>query len=224
MALSHLVTEVGSISTWKAECGVDPIVNPQLTEQQKGQLLELLTVFEAGTDGRLGCTSACQHHIHTKDGPPVRQQLYRLPYVYKEAVEKEIELMLKQGIVEPASSEWTSPIVIIKKKDDTIRLCVDYRRLNVMTKVDAYPMTKVDDALDQGGQARYITTLDLAKGYWEIPVAEEDHPKTAFITPRGLYQFKLMPFGLCGAPAMFQRMMDQVIKGCTSFPVPTWHG
>ena len=157
-----------------------------MTEQQKGQLLELLTVFEAVTDGRLGRTSACQHHIHTKDGPPVRQQPYRLPHVYKEAVEKEIELMLKQGIIEPASSEWASPIVIIKKKDDTIRLCVDYRRLNAMTQVDAYPMPRIDDILDQVGQARYITTLDLAKGYWQLPVAEEDRPKTAFITPRGL--------------------------------------
>ena len=98
--------------------------------------------------------------------------------------------------------------MIIKKKDDTIRLCVDYRRLNVMTQVDAYPMPRIDDILDQVGQARYITTLDLAKGYWQVPVAEEDHPKTAFITPRGLYQFKMMPFGLCRAPATFQRMMD----------------
>ena len=122
--------EEESISTWEAECGVDPIINPQLTEQPKGQLLELLTLFEAVTDGRLGHTSACQHHIHTKDGPPVRQQPYSLPHVYKEAVEKEIELMLKQGIIEPASSEWASPIVIIKKKDDTIHLCVDCRRLN----------------------------------------------------------------------------------------------
>ena len=97
--------EEESISTWEAECGVDPIVNPQLTEQQKRQLLELLTVFEAVTDGRLGRISACQHHVHTKDGPPVRQQPYHLPHVYKEAVEKEIELMLKQGIIEPASSE-----------------------------------------------------------------------------------------------------------------------
>ena len=94
-----------------------------------------------------------------------------------------------------------SPIVIIKKKDDTIRLCVDYRRLNDMTQVDAYPMPRIDDILDQVGQARYITTLDLAKGYWQLPVAEEDRPKTAFITPRGLYQFKMMPFGLCGVPA-----------------------
>ena len=210
--------EEESISIWKGECGVDPIVNPQLTEQQKGQILELLTVFEADTDGRLGRTSACQYHIHTKDGPLVRQQPYCLPNVYKEAVEKEKELMLKQGIIEPASSEWVSPIVIIKKKDDTICLCVNYQRLNAMTQVDAYLMPRIDDIL---GQARYITTFDLAKGYWQIPVAE-DRPKTPFITPRGLYQFKMMPFGLCGAPGTFQRMMDQVIKGCTSFPVPTW--
>ena len=116
----------------------------------------------------------------------MRQQPYHLPHVYKEAVEKGIELMLRQGIIEPASSEWASPIVIIKKKDDTIRLCVDYRRLNAMTQVDAYPMPRIDDILDQVGQARYITTLDLAKGYWQVPVAEEDRPKTAFITPRGL--------------------------------------
>ena len=108
-------------------------------------------------------------------------------------------------------------MVIIKKKDDTIRLCVDYRRLNAMTQVDAYPMPRIDDILDQVGQARYITTLDLAKGYWQVPVAEEDRTKTAFITPRGLYQFKMMPFGLCGAPATFQRMMDQVIRGMHKF-------
>ena len=133
--------------------------------------------------------------------------------MYKEAVEKEIEIWLKEGIVEPPNSEWASPMVIIKKKDDTIRLCVDYRKLNAMTQVDAYPMPQIDDILDQVGQARYITTLDLAKGYWQVLVAEEDQPKTAFITPRGLYQFKRMPFGLCGAPATFQRMMDQVIRG-----------
>ena len=188
-----------------------------MTEQEKGQLLELLTVFEAITDGRLGRTSACQHHNHTKDGPPVRQQPYCLPHVYKEAVEKETELMLKQGIIEPASSVRALPIVIIKKKDDTIRLCVDYRRLKAMTQVDVYLMPRIDDMLDQVGRARYTTTLDLAKGYWQVPVAEEDRPKTAFITPRGLYQFKMMSFGLCGAPAMLQRMMDQVIRGMHKF-------
>ena len=159
---------------------------------------------------------ACQHYIRIKDGSPIRQQPYLL-HMYKEAVEKEIEMMLKEGIIEAANSEWASPIVIVKKKDDTIRLCVDCRKLNTITQVDAYLMPRIDDILDQVGQARYITTLDLAKGYWQVPVAEEDRPKTAFITPRGLYQFKMMPFGLCGAPATFQRMMDQVIRGMHKF-------
>ena len=139
--------------------------------------------------------------------------------MYKEAVEKEIEMMLKEGVIEAANSEWASPIVIVKKRDDTIRLCVNYRKLNAMTLVDAYPMPRIDDILDQlqVGQARHITTLDLAKGYWQIPVAEEDWPKTAFITSRGLYQFKMMPFGPCGAPATFQQMMDQVIRWMHKF-------
>ena len=94
--------------------------------------------------------------------------------------------------------------MIIKKKDGTIHLCVDYRRLNAMTQVDAHPMPRIDDIFNQVGQARYITTVDLAKGYWQVPVAAEDHPKTAFITSKGLYQFKMMPFGLCGAPATLQ--------------------
>ena len=99
--------------------------------------------------GRLGLTSACQHHIHTKKEPPVHQQPYRLPHMYKQVVETEIELMPKQGIIKPVSSEWASPIVIIKKEDDTIYLCVDYRRLNAMTQLDAYPI--IDGILDQVG-------------------------------------------------------------------------
>ena len=114
-------------------------------------------------------------------------------------------MMLKEGVIEPCVSEWASPMVIIKKKDDTIRLCVDYRRLNAETVMDAYPMPRVDDILDQVGQAKYITTFDLAKGYWQVPVAEEDRHKTAFITTKGLYQFKMIPFGLCGVPETFQR-------------------
>ena len=127
-------------------------------------------------------------------------------------------MMLKEGVIEPCVSEWASPMVIIKKKDDTIQLCIDYRRLNAETVMDAYPMPRVDDILDQVGQAKYITTLDLAKGYyWQVPVAEEDRHKTAFITTKGLYQFKMMPFGLYGAPATFQRMMDEVIRGMSQF-------
>ena len=148
---------------------------------------------------------------------PVQQQPYRLPHMYRNAVEKEIEEMIKEGVTEPANSEWASPTVIIRKKCDTIRLCVDYRRLTAVTHMDAYPMPRMEEILDQVGQPKHITTLDLAKGYWQVPVAEKDRHKTAFITPGGLCQFKMMPFGLCGAPAMFQQMMDQVIRGLHKF-------
>ena len=150
-------------------------------------------------------------------GLPVRQWPYCMPHAYRDTVERELEMMLKEGVIEPCVSKWASPMVIIKKKDDTIRLYVDYRRLNAETMMDAYPMPRIDDILDQVGQTKYITTLDLAKGYWQVPVAEENRHKTALITTKGLYQFKMMPFGLCGAPASFQRMMDEVIHGMSQF-------
>ncbi|XP_065901363.1 uncharacterized protein [Dysidea avara] len=203
--------------TWKCEGSDAPIVSDQLSKQQLRQLYDLLAKFKMVMSSKCGWTSVCQHHIHIRGDTPVRQQPYRLPHVYREAVEKVVETMLAEGIIEPCSSEWASPVVVVKKKDNTIRLCVDYRRLNAVTRVDAYPMPRVDDILDKVGQARYISTLDLAKGYWQVPVAVEDRPKTAFITPQGLYQLRMMPFGLCGAPATFQRMMDHVIRGMNKF-------
>ena len=125
--------------------------------------------------------------------------------------------MLEEGVIEPSQSEWASPMVLVRKKDGSIQICVDYRKLNGMTQQYAYPMPRVDDTLDEIGQAQYITTLDLAKGYWQVPVAETDRPKTAFTTLLGLFQFRVMPFGLCGALATFQRLMDNVIKGLHQF-------
>ena len=105
----------------------------------------------------------------------------------------------------------------VPKKDGSLRLCVDYRKLNKATEHDAYPMPRVDDIIDQLGQAPFITTIDLNRGYWQIPLAAEDRHKTAFSTPSGLYQFTVMPFGLNGAPATFQRLMDNLLRGLESF-------
>ena len=123
--------------------------------------------------------------------------------------------MLEQEIITPSNSDWAAPMVVVK--DGTIRLCVNYRCLNAVTQVDAYPMTRIDDLIDLVGQAHYISALDLTNGYWQIPVREQDQLKTAFTTPFGLYQFKRMPFGLRGAPATFLRVMDQVLKGLQDF-------
>jgi len=138
-----------------------------------------------------------------KGDTPVHQKLYWLANTYREAVERENEIMLTEGVIEHCSSEWASPIVVVRKKDNTIRLSVDYRKLNAETLMDAYLMLQVDEILDQLEQARYLSTLNLVRGYWQVTVAEEDHPKITFITLQGLYQFCVMSFGLCGAPVTF---------------------
>jgi len=108
-------------------------------------------------------------------------------------------------------------MVLVGKQDGSMRVCVDFRRLNEVTPMDAYPMPHVDELIDKLGSARYVTTLDLSRGYWQVPVAEESRPLTAFVTPYGLYQFRVMPFGLNGAPATFQRLMDEVLRGLEGF-------
>ena len=101
-----------------------------------------------------------------------------------------------------------------KKNEGSMQLCIDYRRLNAVSLRDAYPMPRIDDLIDRIEGARFITTLDLTRGYWQVPVREEDRPKTAFTTPpHGLFQFRVMPFGLQGVPATFQRMMDSLLRG-----------
>ena len=118
--------------------------------------------------------------------------------------------MEKRGIVRSSSSPWASPVVLVPKKDGSVRFCVDFRRLNSITQKDVYPLPRVDDILDTLGNARFFTTLDLASGYWQVPLDDDAIPKT---THKGLYKFVRMPFGLCNAPATFQRAMQSVLAG-----------
>ena len=121
--------------------------------------------------------------------------------------------MQQNGIIKPSNSPWASPIVLVRKKDRTLRLCVDYRNLNSVTKPDKFPIPRIDDILDQLGESKHFSTLDMASGYWQIKVSEESQEKTAFITQSGLYEFRGMPFGLTNAPGVFQRLMQRVIGG-----------
>ena len=102
---------------------------------------------------------------------------------------------------------------MVKKKDDSHRFCIDYQALNVVTKVDTFPVPRIDNILDQLGGARYFSTLDLASRFWQIQVHPESREKIAFVTPHGLYEFLVMPFGLTNAPAIFQRLMQRVLPG-----------
>ena len=126
--------------------------------------------------------------------PPVRKKHYRIPQAYREKVLEEIEGLERDGIIEKSESEWASQLMVVTKKDGGIRLCVDNRKLNQVTKFHGYPMPRVEELLHEISNAQFITTLDLAKGYWQVPVSKEDMEKTAFVIPKGLYQFITMPF------------------------------
>ena len=150
-----------------------------------------------------GKTDLVKHDIITEKCPPIKQHMRRIPFHLKPEADKEVSKMLKAEVIEPSSSPWAAPVVLVRKKDGSIRYCIDYRKLNDITKKDSYPLPRIDDSLDVLGKANYFSTLDLASGYWQIRLANEAKEKSAFSTNSGLYQFTVMPFGLTNAPANF---------------------
>ena len=187
-----------------------------LTAEQKSAVFELVNDFPEGflePKGKTGRTDWAEHEMDLQGHKPLKQRASRLPWAKQEIADVEVEKMLADDIIEPSTSPWSSPIVLVKKKDGSTRFCIDYRRINDLSKKDAYPLPRIDETLETLGDAEWFCTMDLASGYWQIKMKEEDKPKTAFVTRKGLFQFKVMPFGLCNAPATFQRLMDRVLVG-----------
>ncbi|MGL5708461.1 MAG: reverse transcriptase domain-containing protein [Aeromonas sp.] len=136
---------------------------------------------------------------------------YRTSIKERDVIDKNIKMMKDENLIGESSSPYSAPIVLVKKKDGTERFCVDYRQLNKATIKDQFPMPRIDDTLDSLGNSNYFSCIDLKSGYWQIPMAIDDREKTAFITNSGLYEWKVMPFGLCNAPATFQRFMNSIL-------------
>ena len=177
-------------------------------------LIQFQDVF-AKNDTDLGCFTAIKHKIDTGSAKPIKQRLCHTPIGFEGEEEKHLKMMLKCGVIQLSSSEWASPSVLVCKKDGGLHWCIDYQLLNDVTVKDAYPLPLIEDCLDTLSGCEFFSSLDMASGYWQIVMEESDQSKTAFLTKYGLYKFVHMPFGLCNAPATFQRAMQLVFRGMT---------
>lgn len=163
-----------------------------------------------------GGTSLVEHRICMKNDIPIRQRYFPKNPKMREIINKQVEELLAKGQIEPSASPYCSPIVLVKKKDNSWRMCVDFRKINENSERDAYPMPHIPSILNRLKKARYVSSIDLKQGYWQVPIRAEDRQYTAFVVPgKGLYQWRVMPFGLHSAPATFQRLLDTVV--CQKF-------
>lgn len=186
-----------------------PALEGEEVERVKSLLRKYQSVF-ASHENDLGCTNLLSHDIPLLDETPVRQRYRRIPPSEYEAVKSHINQLLESQVIRESCSPYASPIVLVRKKDGSLRLCVDYRLLNSKTRKDAFPLPRIEETLDSLSGAVWFSTLDLASGYNQVPVTEADRQKTAFCTPFGLFEFNRMPFGLCNAPSTFQRLMQRM--------------
>ena len=179
------------------------------------KILTVLTKHEdMWTAGRLGEITATEHRIMLETGTkPIRSMPYRQGPAMRTKAEAEIRSMRDADVIEPATSEWASPIVLVPKKDGSLRFCVDYRRLNAKTVPDAYPLPRIEDCLDSLGAAEIFMTIDCNAGYWQVPVAPEDRNETTFTSYLGTFRYTRMPFGLRNAPTTFQCALDIILSG-----------
>ncbi|XP_063788599.1 uncharacterized protein LOC134943977 [Pseudophryne corroboree] len=202
----------------KGEGGVEEVSwSSELGNHKREQLESVLQSFEAQFSRKPGLTSLRAHHVDTGEHRPIRQPAYRVSPEAQASIYQEVQELLALGVITRSNSPWAASVVLVPKKDRTTRFCVDYRRLNEVTKSDAYPLPRIDALLDELARAKYISTFDLSKGYWQIPMTPEAQERSAFITSFGLFEFKTMPFGMKNAPATFQSVVDDLLKGFREF-------
>ena len=213
-APTNHTSSITNLPDYLTECYESAISGLKPTEAKVvSSLLSKNSDVFAKSPEDLGRTSVATHHIDTGTTRPIRQRPRRQPLKWLDTEDSEIQKMLDLGICKPSTSPWASPIVLVRKKDGSCRFCVDYRILNSHTYKDSYPLPRIEDCLDSLSGSKYFATLDLASGYWQVALDDESRQKTAFTSRRGLFEFNVMPYGLCNAPATFERLMERVLSG-----------
>ena len=191
-------------------------VGPQLSTDEKNKLIHLLVKYKDAislSKNDLGECNVLEHKIDTGDHQPIKQALYKTNLRQKLEMEQHVQEMKDNNIIEPSNSPWLNNPVLVEKKNGEKRFCIDFRALNKVTIKDGYALPRIDEILDTVGSAKLFTTLDLASGFWQVLLDDPSKAKTAFSTILGFFQFRVMPFGLCNAPATFQRLIEKVLTG-----------
>ena len=194
------------------------VIGDVCSEEERMKFTELLLIKHnsfAMEDSELGETDVVEHSIDTNGARATKTFARRLPYALRKELEEELTKLRAAGCIEPSTSLYASGLVLVRKKDGSLHVCVDYRKLNQDTIPDRYPMPRVDELVDAIGhrKGRYFSTLDMMKGYHQVKMDEQSKCKTTFTCHRGLFQYRRMPFGLTNAPATFQRLMDKLFAG-----------
>ena len=195
-----------------------PQFGPQLTPMQYQDIAAVLNSYPKVTTPALGRARSIQHKIDTGTALPIRLHPYRVPKVLEKPFRNEIVLLQEMGLIEQSTAPLAAPMFAIPKKTpSSVRLVVDYRRLNAVTVPDPYYLPRIEDTLERMAQAQFFSTFDLARGFYQVPLEETDRDKTTFLTPFGKFRFKVLPFGLRNAPATFQRLMDCILGELNEF-------
>ena len=184
-----------------------------LNAPERDQLTNLIHEYKQIFPDVPNKTNVLCHDVDVGEATPIKQHPYRVNPVKAKQMDAEIEYMLKHDIIQPSQSEWSSPCVLIPKPGGSVRFCTDFRKVNAVSRTDSFPIPRVDDCIDRIGKATYVTKCDLLKGYWGVPLTNKAREISAFVTPDGFYEYKVMPFGMKNAPATFTRLISKVIHG-----------
>ncbi len=184
-----------------------------LNTTQCSELTTVIQDHEALFPDVPGKACGMLHDVDVGDAPPIKQYPYRVSPQKREIMRQETDYMLTHDIIEPCVSHWSSPCLLVPKPDKSYRFCTDYRAVNRITKTDSYPMPRIDDLIDQIGNAKYVSKFDLLKGYWQIPLTDKAKDVSSFVTPDGLFRYLVTPFGMKNSGCTFQRFMNQIVTG-----------